>query len=605
MGRFQNPLTNGKEKGGDNFHFIGVDVGTGSVRACVIDRKGDILALVDKPISREELKPGFITQSSEEIWDSICFCVRKVIADAKIPANKVIGIGFDATCSLAVVDKDTLEGLAVGPQFSKNDQNIIMWMDHRASQETDEINSIYDAPLKYVGGKMSIEMEMPKIKWLKNHMPRETFRKAVFFDLPDYLTFKATGMQNRSLCSAVCKQGLLPIGVEGSTEGWSRTFLSNTGLPELIENEFERIGGPGNNSRNFLSAGEYVSTLSKSSGEQLGLTESCVVGSGLIDAYAGLIGTIAARIDESARTQDDANGQDLQNAIGRLAAVAGTSTCHITLSDKPIFVNGVWGPYKDILAKDYWCAEGGQSCTGELLKHVITTHPAYEELKIKAAKSKLDLFECLNEIIRDLAEQKGTCTILELTKGLFLYGDYHGNRSPIADPRMRASIIGQSMDTTVESLALIYLAACEFIAHQTRHIITKMNEAGHSIRSIYMSGGQCRNNILMELLADFTGLPVVIPKYIDAAVVFGAALIGATAWDVFNQCETNDDRVPQVEHTLWNAMVKMTGNGTTIAPKVNRHASQALLNTKYKIYMDMAKTQKKYRSLIDDSLSVQ
>ena len=34
------------------------------------------------------------------------------------------------------------------------------------------------------------------------------------------------------------------------------------------------------------------------------------------------------------------------------------------MSEKPVFVNGVWGPYRDVLIPDYWMAEGGQSAAG-------------------------------------------------------------------------------------------------------------------------------------------------------------------------------------------------------------------------------------------------
>lgn len=42
-----------------------------------------------------------------------------------------------------------------------------MWMDHRADEETNQINSTHHDLLKFVGGKVSLEMEMPKILWVK------------------------------------------------------------------------------------------------------------------------------------------------------------------------------------------------------------------------------------------------------------------------------------------------------------------------------------------------------------------------------------------------------------------------------------------------------
>jgi FGGY-family pentulose kinase len=457
--------------------------------------------------------------------------VKSVVRDSEIEPSQVLGIGFDATCSLAVLREDNDEPLGVGPDFSNHDQNIILWMDHRAVDETNEINATGDKCLKYVGGTMSIEMELPKMKWLKNHLPDKSFEKAKFYDLADFLTHKATGSEARSYNSTVCKQGFVPPGVEDSKHGWSEDFLNQIDLPELVEDKFRRLGGAPGLGGTWLSAGDVVGPLNEKTAEELGLTTDCLVGSGVIDAYAGWVGTVAAQTDIPipALVEKDHKETGVGKAAGRLAAVAGTSTCHIALSKDPIFVEGVWGPYRDAIAPDFWLAEGGQSCTGALLAHVLNTHPAYSELARLADASNVSKFEYLNAKLEQLAAEKGSRSVVALAKHLFFYGDYHGNRSPIADPRMKASIIGQSMDTSVDDLAVTYLAACEFIAQQTRQIVEKMVSSGHRLSSIFMSGGQCRNGLLMRLLADCTGLPIIIPRYIDAAVVFGAALLGAVA----------------------------------------------------------------------------
>ena len=53
----------------------------------------------------------------------------------------------------------------------------------------------------------------------------------------------------------------------------------------------------------------------------------------------------------------------------------------------------------------------------------------------------------------------------------------------------------------MDGLAIYYYATMEFIAMQTRQIVEKMNDSGHGITSIFMSGSQCQNKILMELMA--------------------------------------------------------------------------------------------------------
>ena len=147
------------------------------------------------------------------------------MAQDHVDPRSVHGIGFDATCSLAVLREDTDEPVSVtGPKFDNadgDDRNIVLWLDHRPVEETKKVNATKHNLLKYVGGQMSIEMEIPKVLWLKNNMPKEIFDQCKFYDLTDALTHMATGHETRSLCSVVCKQGYVPVGVDGKYGQWT------------------------------------------------------------------------------------------------------------------------------------------------------------------------------------------------------------------------------------------------------------------------------------------------------------------------------------------------------------------------------------------------
>jgi len=93
---------------------------------------------------------------------------------------------------------------------------------------------------------MSIEMEIPKVLWLKNNMPKKLFDRCKFYDLTDALTHLATGSESRSFCSVVCKQGFVPVGVDGSVKGWQEDFLKEIGLEDLCKDNFKRMGGVDN-----------------------------------------------------------------------------------------------------------------------------------------------------------------------------------------------------------------------------------------------------------------------------------------------------------------------------------------------------------------------
>ena len=339
-----------------------------------------------------------------------------------------------------------------------------------------------------------------------------------------------------------------------------------------------------------MSAGELVGHLCEKSAAELGLPAGIAIGSGVIDAYAGWIGTVGAKVNLGSGSEIPK--ADKTEAFSRLAAVAGTSTCHLALSRDPVFVPGVWGPYRDTIIPDYWMAEGGQSATGELLKFVIETHPVFNQATSISESYHTNIYEYLNEHLKEMVQEQQAPSMSYLARHLFFYGDLWGNRSPIADPNMTGSIFGLTSDKSVDGLAVYYYATLEFIALQTKQIVETMNKAGHSITSIFMSGSQCQNEILVNLIASACDMPVVIPRYIHAAVCHGAAMLGAKAASADAQGVTEN---------LWDIMDRMSKPGKKVMPTVDEQ-EKALLRAKYQVFLEQCFKQQKYRQLVDEAV---
>jgi FGGY-family pentulose kinase len=237
-------------------------------------------------------------------------------------------------------------------------------------------------------------------------------------------------------------------------------------------------------------------------------------------------------------------------------------------------------------------AEGGQSATGELLKHVIETHPAFQEAHTVAETYNKNIYDYLNEHLREMAEREKAPHISWLGRHFFLYGDLFGNRSPIADPNMKGSVIGLSSDKSIDGLALYYYGTMEFIALQTHQIVSAMNKAGHVLSSIFMSGSQCQNDILMELIAAACDMPVLIPRYVHAAVVHGAAMLGAKA------ASTDKDGKSE---PLWDIMDRYSKPGKMVKPTTDQHMKK-LLEAKYKVFLEQCEAQQRYRREVDEAI---
>uniref|UniRef100_A0A8B9HJM9 Carbohydrate kinase FGGY N-terminal domain-containing protein n=1 Tax=Astyanax mexicanus TaxID=7994 RepID=A0A8B9HJM9_ASTMX len=87
-----------------DWYYVGVDVGSGSVRAALVTRDGRVKATAEESITVWTPQPDYYEQSSEDIWRKCCNTVKKVTEG--VEKDRVRGIGFDATCSLVVLDQN-------------------------------------------------------------------------------------------------------------------------------------------------------------------------------------------------------------------------------------------------------------------------------------------------------------------------------------------------------------------------------------------------------------------------------------------------------------------------------------------------------------------
>jgi D-ribulokinase len=491
---------------GGSTYVIGVDVGTGSVRAGLFDLAGRMLAAAKCDITVFHAPGSIVEQSSTEIWNAVCTAVRETITESAISPDRIAGIGFDATCSLVVLGEGG-RPLPVGPS-EEAERNIIVWMDHRALRQAERINSIGHDVLKYVGGRISPEMETPKLLWLLEN--RAAVFKAAwqFFDLADYLTWRATGDLSRSMCTVTCKWTYL-----AHERRWDDGYFRAVGLEVLANEQFARIGqvvvDPG------TSLGKGLTT---EAAEELGLRAGTPVGAGLIDAHAGGIGTVGSAGDP----------------YSCLAYVFGTSSCTMTTTSNPVFVPGVWGPYFSAMVPHAWLNEGGQSVAGAAIDQLLLMHPASPDARRRAAIAGQSLPEMLAGLA--VSRDSNLSAAVLLTEGLHVVPDFLGNRAPLADPHARAVIAGLGMSSDEDSLVALYVAGLCSIAYGLRQIIEAQAMAGAPISQVVISGGAGRLDLVRQLLADATGTPVLATQA-EEPVLLGAAILGSVSAGLFDDVQ--------------------------------------------------------------------
>jgi FGGY-family pentulose kinase len=266
----------------------------------------------------------------------------------------------------------------------------------------------------------------------------------------------------------------------------------------------------------------------------------------------------------------------LETLETRLAIVAGTS-CHMAVSREPKYIPGCWGPYYSAMVPGLWLTEGGQSAVGALVDHIIYTHAAYPEAKREADSQSVSIFEFLNRRLDYLQQALKPAFPAELTANLHVYPDFHGNRSPWADPWLRGIISGLRLSAGIDDLALLYLATIQSIACQVRHIVEEMNRQGYRIKTLIACGGGLKNEVFLREHADVTGCTLVLPREPEA-VLLGAALLGAVAARAYPDIIT--------------AMKAMAGAGRQLIPDAG--AVRAYHDRKYRVYHRMHDDQWRY-----------
>lgn len=538
---------------------LGIDVGTGSARAGLFTLDGQKRASFVQKIQTWTPQADYAQQSSENIWSAVCKATRAALTMLEEP-YQVVGIGFDATCSLVVLDEEG-RGLSIDPDGAPG-QDTILWADHRAIEEARDINRGSHDVLRYVGGTISPEMETPKLLWLKRHLPQIYEQAGHFFDLPDFLTWRATGSLSRSACSTTCKWTYL-----AHENRWDAGYFQSIGLEELTADNFSRIG---NDIRPLGSA--LDKGLSDKAASEMGLLPGIPVGVSAIDAHAGGIGLFGL-ITEGALSNDQ-----LERSI---SLICGTSSCHMAVSNDARFVPGIWGPYWNAMIPGMWLNEAGQSATGALIDFIISSHSFGPNLMEDAEKAGTSVYALLNARIETLEHGKLPGTI---TAGLHVFPDFHGNRSPHADPDLTGMISGLTLSDTVDDLARLYLATLQGLAYGTKDIIDALNAKGYRIDTILATGGSTKNPVFLREHANATGCRIMLPAEPDS-VLLGAAILGAVASGTYTE--------------LRQAMARMSHAGAEILPD-NRVL--AYHTAKRNIAHDMLAAQITWRQQIRDVL---
>ena len=456
--------------------LLGADFGTQGVRVAVFGPGGEFKNMSFAHYATSYPRPGWAEQDPQSWWSAFKLALSECLGQQKEVQN-IKGLALCSTASTV---------MAVG----KNGRPLmpaILWMDNRAVNEAERVNSTRHPRLKYSGGADSVEWMLPKALWIKNNLP-EIYQKAeMIVEEQDWLNFCLTGKWVASGCTATCKWNYADI--EG---GWSDDFMRAIGLEEFREKLPTQI----------VPVGGLVGEVTREAARELGLPAGVQVFQGGIDAHISLLGLSAVE-------------------PGQMGIIMGTSFVHLAHTPMPIYRPGLWGPYPNALVEGLWLLEGGQVSAGSLTRW-FKDHLAIDLQQDSALRDPYQMLA---------GEATG---VPPGADGLVVLDSWQGNRTPYRDPLARGAVWGLTLSHTRGHL---YRAILESVAYGTRNILQAFAAAELKIKEIIACGGVLKNDLWLQIIADVTGVTIRKAGFGEAGVL-GCAVSAAAGLGLYTDLKS-------------------------------------------------------------------
>lgn len=164
--------------------LLGIDVGTSACKVAVFSEDGQVLAQVNKPYSVYYPKNGWVEQDAKEWWSTICEGIKEVLADEKVSAEEICGIGVDGQSWSAIpIDRD-------GHVLDRTP----IWMDTRAREICERVKqeSFAGEIFETAGNEFSPSYTTPKLLWFKEERPEIYQKTYKFLQSNSYIVYCLT-----------------------------------------------------------------------------------------------------------------------------------------------------------------------------------------------------------------------------------------------------------------------------------------------------------------------------------------------------------------------------------------------------------------------------
>ena len=446
--------------------YLSFDFGTGGVRAGVYctDRLS-MIAVAEAAYPTEYPRAAWAEQDCRHWIDAMVEAGAKAVDEAEAPDIAAICV---ATTASTVVFCSR-EGEPVRP--------AILWMDARASAESQRTSEVDHPVMAYCGGSDAVEWLVPKAMWVARHEPDAYARAEIVCEAIDFVNYHLTGRWVGSRMNAACK--------------WNYDSLTGAFVPEI----YDRFGIPDLADKlppEILPVGAPIIEAAGPLLERMGIAGRPLVAQGGIDAHIGMLGANTV-------------------APGSMLIIGGTSVVQLTQLRDHAALDGFWGPYPNALIDGLWLVESGQVSAGSIIYWLVKTVFGLDDEGHRALMSEVQA-----------AGRDG--------HGLLALDYWMGNRTPYRDADLRGAIMGLSLG---HSRADIYAAIVDAVALGSANAVAALADHGVRPKRFVMAGGICGNPVWLQATVDALGAPVSVARD-DNLSLIGGAVCSAAASGAFD-----------------------------------------------------------------------
>lgn len=520
-------------------YTIGLDYGTNSVRALVVDiSNGTELGSAVRVYTHGtegviySRDPNLARQHPADYLEGAEIVIKEALADSakKVKSFKpeeVIGIGVDTTGSTPLPVDENGDALAMSKKFAKNPAAMAwLWKDHTSIAEAEEITALARKMrpeyLAKCGGVYSSEWFFSKILHCLRTSPEVFDAAYTWVECADWIPAMMTGTQ---------RPGDYRIGV--CAAGHKAMFSADWGgYPDAkFLGKLDAKMGVLRSRLNDVASdvSESAGGLTEEWAAKTGLTAGIPVAVGAFDAHLGAVGSGIAP--------------------GVLVKIIGTSTCDMTVAPatkKLADIPGICGIVNGSILPGFYGLEAGQSAVGDIFNWFVNyiqpcgDKGTHEQLTKDAEKLKPG------------------------ESGLLALDWNNGNRTVLVDQRLTGLLLGQTLHTTP---AEVYRTLIEATAFGALMIINRIEEYGVKIKEVVNCGGIAEKNpLVMQIYADILGRPMKISRSaqtcalgsaIAAAVVSGGYKDFAAAQKKMTGLKTKVFKPDAKSHAVYKELFKL------------------------------------------------